>query len=916
MRLRIVLLILAVLAATGAVAGIAFRGELAALPWDTARPFHYPTDCRAMADGGWLVVDQSGRRIIRIGAKGEMLWQLEGGQRGAGFYVAELKGIQPDGSAWLLNRVRSTSSGVDELVELRRLRADGALEPATWRLDTSHLEQTAYNQLPYFPHMHGGKLYCLIGDPQGNTLFHEITAETGRDRVVRRFDGLDAYQYVSAAYDPVSQRGWFLDIDSRLIPWDFAGGEPTLPADSQGAAPAAKLPTELYILPNGGFLLLDGKGKVVRIAPDGTAAPVFGDAEAGTELYLSSFSLQPDGIVVMTNEANHSLLRWAPDGPGGVATRSVMTLAGFTLARHWLVWGLAAAGALAILVMLVLLYVRVMRRRSPLLFKQLGVFLPVTILAVGFSSLWIFNDMMGLYTAGVEDRQLVWSQLGTELVSAEDIDALGIGVKSQGEIMSSEAFARLTDALTSIVHGNAERWNESTYDYIYVPAGKDWYVFDQFSYFERYLPKPAMLEVARSAQPAIVRYDDAYSSWLSAFSPILRPDGSVAALLEVTIDQNIFAEITANFQAGLAVMVGLILVALVSITFISTYMILLSIRSLKHSAALISQGNYDVQVDIKSRDEIEDLGEVFNQMSREIRSYVDRVVMLNQANAKFVPAQFLTFLGKESITEIRLGDQVQREMTVLFSDIRSFTTLSERMTPEENFNFINRYLMEMGPVIREAGGFIDKYIGDAIMALFPTRAEDGLKAALAMYTNLERLNRQEPAGDGGGHEAMHIGIGLHTGKLMLGIIGEAERFDGTVISDTVNLASRLESLTKYYGVGILVSGQLMEQLGNASFFESRLLDRVQVKGKGEAIEIHEVLVPSLPGYQDKRAARPAFAAALGSYFAGDFALAEDRFAELARLCPDDAAIPVYRRRMKSHSGQPGEWTGVTVLDSK
>jgi hypothetical protein len=139
---------------------------------------------------------------------------------------------------------------------------------------------------------------------------------------------------------------------------------------------------------------------------------------------------------------------------------------------------------------------------------------------------------------------------------------------------------------------------------------------------------------------------------------------------------------------------------------------------------------------------------------------------------------------------------------------------------------------------------------------------------------------------------MHIGIGLHTGKLMLGIIGEAERFDGTVISDAVNLASRLESLTKYYGVGILVSGQTLAQIGDKSFFESRLLDRVQVKGKSEAVELHEVLVPKHSGCAEKLACRPQFQEALDGYFQGDFERSGELFATLIRECPNDHALPI------------------------
>lgn len=142
---------------------------------------------------------------------------------------------------------------------------------------------------------------------------------------------------------------------------------------------------------------------------------------------------------------------------------------------------------------------------------------------------------------------------------------------------------------------------------------------------------------------------------------------------------------------------------------------------------------------------------------------------LNAAYQRFVPEEFLKFLNRESIVDVKLGDQVRKEMSVLFSDIRSFTELSEKMTPEENFNFINSYLQRMGPSIRENNGFIDKYIGDAIMALFPRNAEDAIKASIQMMEGIKLYNKHR---NNQGYAPISIGIGIHTGELMLGTVGK------------------------------------------------------------------------------------------------------------------------------------------------
>ncbi|MFS8117124.1 MAG: adenylate/guanylate cyclase domain-containing protein [Microcoleus sp.] len=207
------------------------------------------------------------------------------------------------------------------------------------------------------------------------------------------------------------------------------------------------------------------------------------------------------------------------------------------------------------------------------------------------------------------------------------------------------------------------------------------------------------------------------------------------------------------------------------------------------------------------------------------------------ASARFVPRQFLKFLKIDSIVDAKLGDSVQAEMTIMFADIRSFTSLSESMSPQENFEFLNSYLSRVGPVIRQYNGFIDKYIGDGIMALFPNNAEDAVQAAIEMQQQVKIYNRHR---QNSGYQPISIGIGLHTGTLMLGTIGEAERMESTVISDAVNLAARVEGLTKLYGVGIVASVQTLCRIDDPQHYKCRFLDRVEVKGKQTPVAVFEI----------------------------------------------------------------------------
>ena len=212
-------------------------------------------------------------------------------------------------------------------------------------------------------------------------------------------------------------------------------------------------------------------------------------------------------------------------------------------------------------------------------------------------------------------------------------------------------------------------------------------------------------------------------------------------------------------------------------------------------------------------------------------------VDLTNAYSRFVPREFLSFLGKESIVEVDLGDHVRKDMAIMVSDIRGFTTLSERMTPQENFDFINRYLAEISPIIRKHRGFIVKYMGDGLMALFPNGIDDAVEAALEKAEHLRRWNDQRGQH---GEAPVDIGIGLNVGSMMVGTVGEAARMQGDIFSDAVNLTSRLEGLTKEYGIGIAMSGEAVARLQDAKSYRLQHLGKTHVKGRRDPIAVYEI----------------------------------------------------------------------------
>ncbi|MGB5961421.1 MAG: response regulator [Coleofasciculaceae cyanobacterium] len=304
-----------------------------------------------------------------------------------------------------------------------------------------------------------------------------------------------------------------------------------------------------------------------------------------------------------------------------------------------------------------------------------------------------------------------------------------------------------------------------------------------------------------------------------------------------------------------------------------------------------------------------------NELLVRIRNHI-KLAKINSSYNRFVPREFLKFLGKESIIDVQLGDQVQQEMTILFSDIRSFTTLSESMTPKENFDFLNAYLKRVSPVIRDNSGFIDKYIGDAIMALFPEVPDDALRAAVEMQKQVYDYNLKRQKS---GHLPIAIGIGIHTGNIMLGMIGEEQRLEGTVISDAVNLAARLESLTKVYGASILISRQTLSKLDNATDYNCRFVDKVQVKGKTELIAVFEVYDSNPREIFDlKSQTLGIFEQAIYCYHDQKISEALQLFQEVLKINKEDGVARLYIKRcehLQNHTTVE-EWEKIVQTNQK
>jgi class 3 adenylate cyclase/HAMP domain-containing protein len=322
------------------------------------------------------------------------------------------------------------------------------------------------------------------------------------------------------------------------------------------------------------------------------------------------------------------------------------------------------------------------------------------------------------------------------------------------------------------------------------------------------------------------------------------------------------------------------------------------ISSLTRSVGQIAGGNLEINIDKdKSSKELLNLSSGILKMKDSIREKINDIETINTSYERFVPKEFLTLLKKDTIIDVNIGDSTSLKMGVLFSDMRNFTGMSEKMSPEENFNFLNRYLEFMTPAIKKHNGFIDKYIGDAVMALFPTSAEDAVLAAVEMNKQLAIYNSEEPVS---GQDPVNMGIGIHIGQLVLGTIGRETRMETTVISDTVNASARLESLNKTYKTNVLISGAVRDELSPNIQRSCRLIDRTQVKGKVEFLDVYEVyLTDDAAVAEAKSKSKKVLTSIVDSYYRGEIKIAKKKLGGLEDETKKDTVISFWKNRLKT-----------------
>ncbi len=879
--------------------------------------------------GAVYSIDQSKRRITKINKDGRLEYEIIGGLRNTGnFFYADELAVDEKGFLYVINWVLDERGFYVEREEILRYKPDGEFDKVIFSKTYEDKDKNAeIVQRGRFSSVKAsnGKIDFIVTDSIG---FNLVTVLTEKDSIERRliksvknadllvscvwFDGAGNLVYVTKRGMIIKSSFGSDDLNDTIV----------YNADLYSEDRQLSVPWAVVSDSNGGVYFTDLVKRGVYFIDESGVRPILNREiieESGIsslEYTYYSLSISDSGELIACNEDfvvsfnNNGTLTGQIDSAYYKTAKVLYNV---------FVWIVFIVNIILIPVFFRFFYVYAMKKRLSIVIKQLLIFTPLLLSSITIISITIINNFTARYTAESLNKIAAMVQMIPRTIDAELIKS----VTRQSDFMSNN-YMELREQLKRSLNYNKDEWNNSYYFVVYRVIDGVLYGFMYLNGeigiyypFSNFADIDSAYRKAYDGEIAIESISDSTGSWLYGVGPIRDANNDIIAVLEIGTDLYSLNQGNKELLARMIRIIIVISIVFILLFILVTLFLLKSIRILRDGVKSIATGKWDTKVKVSNQnDEVADLSNGFNTMSSYILNYVNQIVELNEGYKKFVPEQFINYLDKKSVTDLILGDQVQKEMTILFSDIRSFTTMSEKMTPKENFDFLIEYLSKVGPSVRNYNGFIDKYIGDAIMALYPHCPDDGLKSSLEILNRLYDFNMHRTEN---GLEPIRVGMGLHTGKLMLGILGEQERMAGTVISDAVNLASRLEGLTKHYGASIIISETTFAGLKTPDLYSYRNLGNIKVKGKSGSINIFEILDGLTSDTKEKKIiSKKNFEDGILFYKNGDLKGALERFSMVLKDNPDDKAAYLYYISCKTYlaKGLPVGFDGTIAMSTK
>jgi len=569
-------------------------------------------------------------------------------------------------------------------------------------------------------------------------------------------------------------------------------------------------------------------------------------------------------------------------------------------------------GVLAFITGLFILFIGILNRYVSLFIKMTVIIIPLLVIAFIIVFSVTFNMMSEQLNEKLYNEMTALAILSSKMIDGDDLDKIN-SIKD----FHTPEYGRLLRQIKELVGYNADPWNQEYYAAIYKGEKLKYVIVISCEEYNLFRPDEEVDHEdyikLLSGQPIVDTSDLFNGTWTFANTLIYNSKSEVSGMFEIGLDMTSYEISNMKLQSQVALVTAVVCIVILLALGIMVSVVVKQLSSVAGVLRAISEGNRNERVRYKALDELGKVGQGLNRMAEELQSQFDRINHLNESTIRFVPVQFMEQLGVSDITKMKLGDNVQRNISVLFFDIRYFSINSEMMTARENFVFINNILGIAGPIIRKHNGFVDKYIGDAAMALF-VNGIDAVRAGIELYQTLviKKETRVEI-----GVDVINIGVGIHTGNVMMGIVGENERLSSTVISENVNLASRVEGLSKQTGSGLLITRDTMNQLaGNENEFAYRFIGMVQAAGVNEVVGIFDMFDALSPKERKHRiATKTVFESGVRKYHMKDYATAAQRFEKVVAADPNDICAVHHLEEAKKRLEDPS-LPSVFVFDKK
>ena len=774
----------------------------------TPRNFQFPVAVDFDKNDNLYVIDTNSRRILSFTQASKERWALEGGKRTGGFFESYRLAAKPAGGVLVYNALLDPDDSSLEAEEILSFGDDGTLEGTLVRSSYPKEQRGIDNERIGAFQVQGDSLWYLFKD-RGQLVLRERplamggSTEPSEHRAVFSVALPPTLDYVTAV--PHLPEGLVLTASTGEVYLLNSAGQLSVPPFASSGV--LQKPWDIKAAPDGSLYFLDVLGCSVWKAASleaSTLEQVFGQNDVlktgRSRTSFESVGAGPSGTVGLVDKFNQSVFVRKADG-------TTQVVSGWSKTAWEQIWDLTwLAVAFVFVVSGIWTVVGLLRRflatRTSIIVKQVALLLPLVIASAYIGTVSIFQLLDDLYQKELKTKLMFIATVG-----ARAVDGSLVGAINKASDFQQAAHVQLQQQVNALLNSRADPWNEALHSVVYKYLNDEFYLVKTSSlyYGVMYPYGGASREhfaAARSGKVQFTRHADEHGAYLSALAPLTGKDGLITGLLEIYHNDNTSREMAYSYNENLfkGIVFSVLMVLLLLI--VSDVLIFLALGYLQQASEKLTRGKLGITVRVRHHQLSGDPAFEVSTMSPRQMEYFGLLKEVRDANARFLPSELLDLLGKESLADVEIGDQIKRKVTLFFADIRNFASLSDGMTPKENFDFINSYLSVIGSVIRRNGGSIEHHLGDAIMALFPEKPEDAVKAGLEMREVLAGFNRQRQET---GQVAITFGVGLHCEEILLAVVGEGDRLAATIISDAVDLVNRLEAATQGYHAGLVMS---------------------------------------------------------------------------------------------------------------